>query len=213
MLVRAFLREALLHCTGKQYCACVPPPHCVCMPPPHCVCVPPPHSVSVYPPYSVCVCPPSPTVCVLACSLLIILQAEIVHLKQRLSESRAATVRLEVTCAQLRTEGARLLGSQQALATIRQQLLTENTSLDKGQRSFKETWEREKDDMKNHVLSLRNELHQTRQLVSSREMHSVRLVSMETELNLSKQTVIVIAMVTVVIIILYNRRCQVLSSS
>ncbi len=111
------------------------------------------------------------------------------HLKHRLSESRAANVRLEVTCAELRTEGARLLGSQQALATIRQQLLTQNTSLDKGQRSFKETWEREKDDMKNHILSLRNELHETRQLVSSREIHSVRFVSMETELNFSKQTV------------------------
>lgn len=78
-----------------------------------------------------------------------------VHLKQRLAESRQLTVRLEVQCAQLRTEGARLLGSQQALVAIKQQLLAEN----KGQRSFKEIWEREKDDMTNQITSLRNELN------------------------------------------------------
>lgn len=87
-------------------------------------------------------------------------KTEIVHLKQRLAESRQASIRLELQCAQLKTEGARLQGSQQALITIREQLMAENNSLDRGQRSLRENWDRERDEMTNEITLLHHELNE-----------------------------------------------------
>ena len=102
--------------------------------------------------------------------MCVCVQAEIAHLKQRLAESRQSSIRLEVQCARLRTEGARLLGSQQALLAIREQLLAENSSLDKGQRSFRETWEREKNDMSSQIGLLQNELNKASHVMSAQIM-------------------------------------------
>ena len=52
--------------------------------------------------------------------------AEVIHLKQRLSESRQTCVQLEMQVATLKTEMAKLHGSSQALGAIRD-LLTEET--------------------------------------------------------------------------------------
>ena len=94
---------------------------------------------------------------------LILLQAEVVHLKQRLSDSRQAAVRLEMKVAQLKTENAKLLGSQQALNTIREQLSQENSRLSSREREIDGEWQREREKLTDQINSMTAEAHQLRQ--------------------------------------------------
>ncbi len=61
--------------------------------------------------------------------LSLLLGAEVVHLKQRLSESRQSCVRLEIQVASLKTEVAKLQGSLQAMVAIRDHLSEEGQQL------------------------------------------------------------------------------------
>ena len=94
---------------------------------------------------------------------IILLQAEVVHLKQRLSDSRQAAVRLEMKVAQLKTENAKLLGSQQALNTIREQLSQENSRLSSREREMDGEWQREREKLTDQINSMTAEAHQLRQ--------------------------------------------------
>ena len=95
-------------------------------------------------------------------------QADMLHLKQRLADSRQVGVHLEIQLSQLKTDNAKLSGSYQALLTIREQLSVENArfrSSYKELQSEKEEWLRDKeillsdiDNLSNEALGLSNEL-------------------------------------------------------
>lgn len=97
-------------------------------------------------------------------------QAEVVHLKQRLSESRQASVRLEMKLATLKTENAKLLGSQQALNAIREQLSQENSRLSNREREMDSHWQREREKLTNQLNSITAEAEQLKaQLAQQKE--------------------------------------------
>lgn len=83
-----------------------------------------------------------------------VLQPDVLNLKQQLADSRHHNVRLEVQLAQLKTDNAKLFGSYQAIVSIRNQLSQENTRLlicSKDFNSQKVRWLREKDDYQNRL--------------------------------------------------------------
>lgn len=83
-------------------------------------------------------------------------------MKQRLSESRQASVRLEMKLAQVKTENAKLLGSQQALNTIREQLTQENSRLSYREQEIDSEWQREREKLSNQINSLTGEAQELR---------------------------------------------------
>lgn len=104
------------------------------------------------------------------CVYMTCVQAEVVHLKQRLSESRQASVRLEMKLATLKTENAKLLGSQQALNSIREQLSQENSRLSNREREMDGHWQREREKLTNQLNSITAEAQQLKaQLAQQKE--------------------------------------------
>ena len=102
-------------------------------------------------------------------------QAEVVHLKQRLSESRQATMRLEMKLATLKTENAKLLGSQQALNVIREELSQENSRLSNREREMDSQWQREREKLTNQLNSITAEAQQLKsQLEQQRKQLMVK---------------------------------------
>ena len=97
-------------------------------------------------------------------------QAEVAHLKQRLSESRQASVRLEMKLATVKTENAKLLGSQQALNAIREQLSQENSRLTNREREMDGHWQQEREKLTNQLNSITAEAQQLKiQLAQQKE--------------------------------------------
>lgn len=84
-------------------------------------------------------------------------------MKQRLSESRQATVRLEMKLAQVKTENAKLLGSQQALNSIKEQLSEENSRLACRERELDGEYRREREKLTNEINSMAAEAKHLRQ--------------------------------------------------
>lgn len=106
---------------------------------------------------------------ILACSMHNV-QAEVAHLKQRLSESRQASVRLEMKLATVKTENAKLLGSQQALNAIREQLSQENSRLTNREREMDGHWQQEREKLTNQLNSITAEAQQLKiQLAQQKE--------------------------------------------
>ena len=90
-------------------------------------------------------------------------------MKQRLSESRQATVRLEMRLAQVKTENAKLLGSQQALHSIKEQLSQENSRLACRERERDSEWQREREELSNQINSMTTEAQQLRRQIHAQK--------------------------------------------
>ena len=83
--------------------------------------------------------------------------------------------------AQLRTDNAKLLGSQQALNTIREQLSQENSRLSAREREMDGEWQRERERLTDQVNSMTAEAEQLReQLHVQRQQLMVRMEPMGT---------------------------------
>lgn len=86
-------------------------------------------------------------------------------------------MRLEMKVAQVKTENAKLLGSQQALNSIKEQLSQENSRLALREREMDSKWQKERERLTNEINSMTAEAQELkRQLHLQREEMMVRRV-------------------------------------